>query len=104
MILQVSSQAQLRQYIEKAERLEEEVKALKADLADVFAEAKAEGFDPKIMKQVMKLRQKPKADREEEQAVLDTYLHALGMIAAGDDTPMGERWRDSDGDGEEARA
>jgi uncharacterized protein (UPF0335 family) len=100
--LQASSQAQLRQYIEKAERLEEELTALKEDLKDIFAEAKGEGFDPKIMKKIIAIRRRPKTDREEEEAVLATYMHALGLLAAGDDTPLGSHWRD--GDGEEARA
>lgn len=101
MTLQASSQAQLRQYIEKAERLEEEVKALKADLGDVFAEAKAEGFDPKIMKKVIALRKKAKTERDEEEALLEVYLHAVEGRRAGHDTPMGEKWAE---DGEAARA
>lgn len=85
--LQASSQAQLRQFIEQIERLEEEISGLKADLKDKFLEARAVGFDPKIMKKVLSLRKRAKAERDEEQAVLDTYLHALGMLA---DTPLGE--------------
>ena len=82
--LQASSQNQLRQYIEQIERLEEEKKALAADIRDKFLEAKSEGFDPKIMKKVISLRKKPKAERTEEEALLETYLHALGMLL---DTP-----------------
>lgn len=100
MSLQASSQAQLRQFIEQLERLEEEKAALAADIRDKFAEAKALGFDPKIMKQVLKVRQKPKADREEEQAMLDTYLHALEGHRTGDDTPLGGVWAET----EDARA
>lgn len=84
MTLQASSQAQLRQYIEKAERLEEELTALKEDLKDIFAEAKGEGFDPKIMKKVIALRKKPKAERTEEEALLEVYMGAL------EGTPLGE--------------
>ena len=80
--LQASSQAQLRQYIEQIERLEEEKAALGADIRDKFAEAKAVGFDPKIMKKCISIRKKPKAETEEEQAVLDVYLHALGFASA----------------------
>lgn len=80
MTLQASSQAQLRQYIEQIERLEEEKKALAADIRDKFLEAKAEGFDPKIMKKVISLRRRSKSERQEEDAVLETYLHALGML------------------------
>lgn len=82
-----SAQNQLRQFIEQLERLEEEKKAIGDDIKEKFAEAKALGFDVKIMKQVLRLRKKPKTDREEEEAVLGTYLHALGML---DGTPMGE--------------
>ena len=80
MTLQASSQAQLRQYIEQIERLEEEKKALSADIRDKFLEAKANGFDPKIMKKVISLRKRSKSERQEEDAVLETYLHALGML------------------------
>jgi uncharacterized protein (UPF0335 family) len=87
--LQASAQAQLRQLIEQLERLEEEKKALAADIRDKFAEAKAMGFDPKIMKMVLRLRKQPKDDRDEEEAILDVYLHALGMLdAMPSDPPM----------------
>lgn len=85
--LHQSAQNQLRQFIEQLERLEEEKKAIADDIRDKFAEAKALGFDVKIMRQVLRLRKKPKTDREEEEAVLETYLAALGML---DGTPMGE--------------
>ncbi|MGD9802060.1 MAG: DUF2312 domain-containing protein [Hyphomicrobiaceae bacterium] len=78
--LQATSQAQLRQYIEQIERLEEEKKALAADIRDKFLEAKAEGFDPKIMKKVISLRKRSKSERQEEDAVLEVYLHAMGML------------------------
>jgi len=85
--LQASSQAQLRQLIEQLERLEEEKKALAGDIRDKFAEAKAMGFDPKIMKQVLRIRKQPKDDRDEQEALLDVYLHALGML---DDAPANQ--------------
>ena len=78
--LQASSQSQLRQYIEQIERLEEEKKALAADIRDKFLEAKAVGFDPKIMKKVLSLRKRSESERQEEDAVLEAYLHALGML------------------------
>jgi uncharacterized protein (UPF0335 family) len=87
--LQASAQAQLRQLIEQLERLEEEKKALAGDIRDKFAEAKAMGFDPKIMKQVLRLRKQAKDDRDEEEALLATYMHALGMLdALPADPPM----------------
>ena len=82
-----SAQKQLRQFIEQIERLEEEKKGIAEDISDKFSEAKALGFDVKIMKQVLRLRKKSKTDRDEEEAVLETYMHALGMLA---DTPLGE--------------
>lgn len=75
--MQASTQAQLRQYIEKAERLDEEIRALKADFNDVFAEAKAVGFDPKIMKKVIALRRKDPNERTEEETLIDVYMHAV---------------------------
>jgi uncharacterized protein (UPF0335 family) len=73
---------QLRSLIERIERLEEEKKALADDIRDVFAEAKGQGFDTKIMRQVIRLRKKDTAERQEEEALLDLYLHALGMMPA----------------------
>jgi len=84
--LQASAQNQLRQFVEQLERLEEEKKAIADDIRDKFAEAKALGFDVKALRQVLRLRKKSKADREEEEAILETYLHALGMI---DSEPAG---------------
>jgi uncharacterized protein (UPF0335 family) len=78
-----SSQNQLRQYIEQIERLEEEKKAIADDIREKFLEAKAVGFDVKIMRQVLRLRKKSQTERQEEESVLDTYLHALGMLADG---------------------
>jgi uncharacterized protein (UPF0335 family) len=80
MSLQSSQQNQLRQYIEQIERLEEEKKALSEDIRDKFAEAKAVGFDVKVMRQVLRLRKKSKSERQEEESILDVYLHALGML------------------------
>ncbi len=73
---------QLKSLVERIERLEEEKKALADDIRDVFAEAKGQGFDTKIMRQVIRLRKKDTAERQEEEALLDLYLHALGMVPA----------------------
>ncbi len=78
--LQGAAQNQLRQFIEQIERLEEEKKALSDDIKDKFAEAKAVGFDVKALRQVLRLRKKSKTDRQEEEAILEVYLHALGML------------------------
>ena len=77
--LPASAQNHLRQFIEQIERLEEEKKGLAEDIRDKFAEAKAVGFDVKVLRQVIRLRKKSKTDRDEEEAVLATYMHALGM-------------------------
>ena len=70
---------QLQSLIERIERLEEEKAALAGDIKDVFAEAKGHGFDVKILRQVLKLRKMDKADRQEQEEMLDLYLNALGM-------------------------
>ena len=77
----------LKSFIERIERLEEEKAALAADIKDVFAEAKGNGFDTKILKQVIALRKKDASKRAEEQALLSVYMDALGMLA---DTPLGK--------------
>ena len=71
--------ARLTSYFERIERLEEEVKELRADIREVYAEAKGNGFDPKIMRQIMRLRRMNPADRAEIEFLLDAYKTALGM-------------------------
>jgi uncharacterized protein (UPF0335 family) len=70
----------LRSFIERIERLEEEKAGLAADIREVYAEAKGVGFDPKTMRQVVKIRKMDEADRRETELLLDTYLHALDML------------------------
>ncbi|WP_313324976.1 DUF2312 domain-containing protein [Sphingobium yanoikuyae] len=70
---------QLRLLIERIERLEEEKKGLSDDIKDVYLEGKATGYDPKIMRQIIALRKMPLHDRQEMEAILQTYLSALGM-------------------------
>ncbi len=70
---------ELRLLVERIERLEEEKKGIADDIKDVYGEAKARGFDAKIMKQVIKLRAQEPHDREETRALLDTYCAALGI-------------------------
>ncbi|QGZ14014.1 UPF0335 protein [Rhizobium phage RL38J1] len=72
---------QLRAFIERIERLEEEKKTIGDDVKDVYGEAKGMGFDTKILKKVINIRKKDEQERMEEEAILDTYLAALGMIA-----------------------
>jgi uncharacterized protein (UPF0335 family) len=78
--LQASARKQLRQLVEQIERLEEEKKAIAGDIRDKFAEAKSLGFDVKALRKIVNLRKKNKTDREEEEAILAVYMHALGMI------------------------
>lgn len=68
----------LRTFIERVERLEEEKSAIASDVKEVFAEAKGEGYDVKAMRTVIKLRKMDRADRQEQEALLDLYLSALG--------------------------
>lgn len=77
----------LRSFCERIERLAEEKKALQADIASVFQEAKSAGFDTRIMREVIRERAMDAAQRQERDALLDTYRHALGILA---DTPLGE--------------
>jgi len=74
------SKGQLRSFIERIERIEEEKAALSSDVREVYAEAKANGYDPKIMRQVIKLRKMDGNERAEQEALLDVYLCALGMV------------------------
>lgn len=70
---------QLRSYIERIERLEEEKAALAADVREVFSEAKGNGFDVKIMRQIIRLRKMDRDDRAEQEELLQLYQHAIGM-------------------------
>lgn len=89
MTLQASAQNQLRQLVEQIERLEEEKKATGGDIKDKYAEAKAVGFDPKILRKIISLRKKSQTERQEEDALLITYLHALGMASDALEQPGG---------------
>ena len=71
---------QLKAFIERIERLEEEKKATADDIRDVYAEAKGNGFDVKALRTVIRLRKLDVNERKEQEAVLETYLHALGML------------------------
>jgi uncharacterized protein (UPF0335 family) len=69
----------LKSLIERVERLEEEKMALTADIREVYSEAKGQGFDTKIMRQVVRLRKLDRAEFQEREAILDLYMSALGM-------------------------
>ena len=69
----------LKSFVERIERLEEEKAALMADIREVYAEAKSNGFEPKIMRRLITLRRMDSADREEQDALLDLYRQAVGL-------------------------
>ena len=71
---------QLKAVIERIERLEEEKKATSDDIRDVYAEAKGNGYDVKALRTIVRLRKQDVEERKEEEAVLETYMHALGML------------------------
>lgn len=70
--------ARLRSFIERVERLEEEKAVIAADVKEVYAEAKGEGYDTKTLRQVVRIRKMDRAERQEREALLDLYLSALG--------------------------
>jgi uncharacterized protein (UPF0335 family) len=78
---------QLQSIVARIERLEDEKATLALDIKEVYAEAKSNGFDTKIIRKLISMRKRSEADRQEEQAMLDTYMSALGMLA---DTPLGK--------------
>ena len=71
---------QLKAFVERVERLEEEKKALSDDIRDVYAEAKGNGIDVRSLRVVVRLRKQDINERKEQEAILETYLHALGML------------------------
>jgi len=77
---------QLRLFLERIERLEEEKKGIQDDIKDVYLEAKSQGYDPKIMREIVRERKMDKDKRDEREALLETYRAALGMLS---DTPLG---------------
>jgi uncharacterized protein (UPF0335 family) len=78
------AKGQLKSLVERIEKMEEEKKAIAGDIKEIYAEAKAHGFDTKVLRKVIGLRKKDLHEREEEEAILDLYLHALGMAAAAE--------------------
>lgn len=81
------SEGRLKSFIQRVERLEEEKKGLGQDIREVYSEAKSAGYDPKIMRKVVALRRLDAADRAEQEALIETYLEALGDLK---DTPLGQ--------------
>jgi uncharacterized protein (UPF0335 family) len=81
--LHQNTKEQLKTIVERIERLEEEKAALASDIRDVYAEAKSNGFDVKALRSIIRIRKKNDQERIEEETVLATYMHALGMIDVG---------------------
>lgn len=79
------AQGQLKSLVERIERLEEEKKTISGDIKEVYAEAKSNGFDTKILRKIIAERKKDATEREEEQSLLDLYMGALGMIPTDDE-------------------
>ena len=80
------AQDQLRAFVERIERMEEEKKAIADDIKEIYAEAKGNGFDTKVLRQVIRIRKQDRAERLEQEAILDLYLAALGMqVASSED-------------------
>jgi uncharacterized protein (UPF0335 family) len=79
-VLTAAAQGRLKSFFERIERLEEDKAAIAADLKEVFLEAKGEGFDTKIIRKVVRLRKQDKAKRQEEEALVDLYLSAIGGL------------------------
>ena len=80
MLDSTSTREKLKQFIERIERLEEEKSQLSQEISDIYKEAKDFGLDPKIMRKVVSLRKKDPEQFQEEQELLETYQHALGML------------------------
>jgi uncharacterized protein (UPF0335 family) len=70
----------LKAFVERVERLEEEKKTISDDIRDVYTEAKAHGFDVKALRAIVRLRKQDVDERKEQEAILETYMHALGML------------------------
>lgn len=86
MSMRAAERDRLRSFVERIENLEAEKAGLAADIKDLLTAAKGEGFDPKIIRKVIAKRKMSKQERDEEDAILDTYLHAMGMAG----TPLME--------------
>ncbi|MBI5112892.1 MAG: DUF2312 domain-containing protein [Rhodovulum sp.] len=79
-VLGRGAQDQIRAFVERIEKLEEEKKALADDIKDVFAEAKGNGYDVKALREVIRLRKQDRDERAEREAIVEVYLAALGMV------------------------
>ena len=76
------AQDQIRAFVERIERMEEEKRAIADDIKEIYAEAKGNGFDTKVLRQVVRIRKQDHAERLEQEALLELYMTALGMSLA----------------------
>jgi uncharacterized protein (UPF0335 family) len=76
------AQDQIKAFVERIERMEEEKKAIADDIKEIYAEAKGNGFDTKVLRQVVRIRKQDRSERMEQEALLDLYMTALGMATA----------------------
>lgn len=83
----IGDNGHLKSYIERIERLESDKQEIATDIKEVYAEAKSSGFDTKAMRTVVRLRKMDAAERAEQAAILEAYMHDLGMLA---DLPLGQ--------------
>lgn len=90
----IISSDQLKSIVERIERMEEEKKAISDDIKEIYAEAKGNGFDTKTLRKIVRMRKQTAAQRQEEEALLEMYLQALGMLS---DTPLGRAAMERDG-------
>ncbi|MGH6978837.1 MAG: DUF2312 domain-containing protein [Brevundimonas sp.] len=79
-VLTATTAGRLRTIVERLERLEEDKQAIMTDMKEVFSEAKGEGYDAKTLRKVIRIRKQDKAKRQEEDAILDLYMSALGEV------------------------
>ena len=86
---------QLKSIIERVERLEEEKKAIADDIKDVFGEAKANGFDTKVLRQIVRLRKQDVAEREEQNTIRDLYMRALGMLPDDEEQALNPNYEEA---------
>lgn len=95
------AQDQLRSIVERIERLEEEKAEIARDIREVYAEAKGNGFDVKALRKLISVRKIDANERKEQEAMLDLYMHAMGML---DGTPLGEYAKGQDSQPEQEQA
>lgn len=88
MVTESVAQDQLRAFVERIERMEEEKKAIADDIKEIYAEAKGNGFDTKVLRQIVRIRKQDHSERMEQEALLELYMAALGMAVAPSESEL----------------